>query len=273
MTLENIAPFVLVGAGKMGGAMLTRWLHSGLDARDTIILDPNMEASLQAAWKSEGVKVVSSPKDIDRPKVMVLAVKPQVMDHVLGDVAPLAGPHTTVVSVAAGISLQQLSGAFGPDVGVVRAMPNTPSQIGKGMTVACANSRFKQDMRTTISALFETLGLFEWLDDEAQIDAVTAVSGSGPAYVFHMVEALAEAGVAHGLSEELSKVLARQTIIGAAGLLEQSHEQADVLRKNVTSPSGTTEAALSVLMSEDGLPLLMQKAVEAAAKRSRELSQ
>jgi pyrroline-5-carboxylate reductase len=199
---------------------------------------------------------------------LVLAVKPQVMGDVLPTVAPMRDEATLVVSVAAGITCARL-GTLGPGP-VVRAIPNTPAAVGKGMTAAFAAGASAEQVRLA-DALLASVGAVAWVEEEALIDAATAVSGSGPAYVFHLVEALAAAGVAEGLSEDVAAALARQTVIGAGALLERSTLDPGTLRSNVTSPGGTTAAALSVLMETGALTDLMTRAVRAAAVRSREL--
>ncbi|MEJ2118488.1 MAG: pyrroline-5-carboxylate reductase, partial [Alphaproteobacteria bacterium] len=204
------------------------------------------------------------------PAVMLLAVKPQIMDDVLPTVAPLAGPETVVLSIAAGRTIDSLSKHFSPEAAIVRAMPNTPAAIGRGMTVLCANPAATQPHSGEVA----------WVDDESQMDAVTAVSGSGPAYVFLLAECLAEAGKAAGLPADIASRLARVTVAGAGELLHQSTEDAAELRRAVTSPGGTTAAALAVLMGEGDAasaatgPLgdLIRRTAEAAAKRSRELA-
>ncbi|MCC2112529.1 MAG: pyrroline-5-carboxylate reductase, partial [Hyphomicrobiales bacterium] len=200
------------------------------------------------------------------------AVKPQMMAAVLPGLRHLASAATVVVSIAAGTTVNTLRAGLGPDVAVVRAMPNTPAQVGRGITAAYAMPEVTLAQRSVVARLLEAVGGIVWLDDEAEIDAVTAVSGSGPAYVFLLAECLAEAGVKAGLPADIAARLARDTVSGAGELLYQSDLDPATLRKNVTSPGGTTAAALEVLMGPDGLAELMQKAVAAAAGRSRELA-
>jgi len=270
MTLAGAAPLVLVGAGKMGGAMLAGWLKGGLDPADVVIIDPAPPEEMASLIAEKGLRHdVSAPDDV-AASVLVVAVKPQMMDAVLPTVKPVVGDKTLVVSVAAGTKIVTLAEGLGATC-VVRAMPNTPAQVGRGMTVAVGNSQVSEAQKELVTALLSAIGLVAWVDDEGAIDAVTAVSGSGPAYVFHLVEALAEAGRAAGLDADLAMTLARQTVTGAGELLHQSDLDAATLRKNVTSPGGTTAAALEVLMGEGGLTPLMTQAVAAAAKRSREL--
>jgi pyrroline-5-carboxylate reductase len=202
--------------------------------------------------------------------VLVLAVKPQVIGPVMESLAPVIGAHTLVLSIAAGISIEKLSAGLGTDR-VVRTMPNTPAQLGKGVTGAVAGSGASAENRAAADALLAAAGMVLWFDKEGDLDTVTAVSGSGPAYVFNLVEAMAAAGVAQGLPEHIAMKLARQTVIGSAALMEADPAPASVLRQNVTSPNGTTFAALNVLMADDGLTPLMERAVEAAKLRSEEL--
>ncbi|MBA3518518.1 MAG: pyrroline-5-carboxylate reductase [Rhizobiales bacterium] len=271
--LKEVAPLLLVGAGKMGGAMLDRWLARGIDAHQVMIVDPFVEATRRDALRVSGATVVADPAELPRisPRVVVLAVKPQSMSAVLPAIAPLAGSGTAIVSVAAGVRLDKLEAAFPAGQPVVRAMPNTPAQIGMGMTVAVANAGVSGEQRMAVDALLAAVGEVAWVDDEALIDGVTAVSGSGPAYVFLLAECLAEAGRQAGLPADLAERLARQTVAGAGALLADSALPAATLRQNVTSPNGTTAAALAMLMAEDGLQPLLTRAVAAAKRRSVEL--
>jgi pyrroline-5-carboxylate reductase len=206
------------------------------------------------------------------PAIVVLAVKPQIMDGVLSKLAPRIGPSSVVLSIAAGRTLVRLASHLPDKAAIVRAMPNTPAAIGRGITVACANAHVSRDQALQCSMLLEAVGEVIFIDDEALLDAVTAVSGSGPAYVFLLAECLAEAGEEAGLSPELAARLARETVAGAGELLHRSDLSPAELRTNVTSPKGTTAAALEVLMGKKGLADLLKRAVKKAAKRSRELS-
>ena len=268
--IAGAQPLLLVGAGKMGGAMLERWLASGLAASDVTILDPYLEGDRWATLAKAGTATATSVTEAaDRAyKLMVLAVKPQSMDETLSQVRALAAPDTTIVSIAAGVRLARLQAAFPWEQAIVRAMPNTPAQVGMSMTVAVPNENVTEAERTVVEQLFDAIGAFAWIDDEDLIDAVTAVSGSGPAYVFLLAECLAEAARSVGLPENLAELLARQTVAGSGALLAASPLSPGELRKNVTSPGGTTAAALSVLMGENGLQPLLTRAVEAARKRS-----
>ncbi len=269
MTLSDIDGVVLVGAGKMGLALTRGWLNAGLRPAALTLVDPAPpEASVDFARKA-GVVLLAAPPQ-RHARVVVLAVKPQVMISVLPGLKTIFGPHTLVVSIAAGISLRTLLDGLATHR-VVRAMPNTPAQVGEGMTGAVAAPGVSAEDREVAEALLMAAGTFLWFDDEARIDQVTAVSGSGPAYVFYLVEALAEAGTAEGLAPDDAMLLSRQTVIGAAALMMDDPTDAATLRKNVTSPGGTTAAALEVLMAEDGLATLMKRAVHAARRRSEEL--
>jgi len=269
--LREATPLVLVGAGKMGGAMLAGWLDRGLPADGVVVVEPRPSEDLVALAAARGVRLESAPPAGLEARVLVVAVKPQVLDAVLPPFATLVGAATVVVSVVAGKTIAAFERGL-EATRIVRTIPNTPSQVGRGITAAYANAAVPAGDRDLVAALLATLGRLEWVGDEGLIDVATAVSGSGPAYVFHMVEALAAAGAAAGLEPELAARLARATVEGAGELLWQSPETPETLRKNVTSPGGTTAAALAVLMGEAGLTELMTEAVAAAAKRSRELA-
>ncbi|WP_373235963.1 pyrroline-5-carboxylate reductase [Cohaesibacter celericrescens] len=272
MTIGDIS-LVLVGAGKMGGAMLSGWLDMGLNPANVTVIDPGLPQEMNQLAEQKGFRFIATPYGIVCPDVVVVAVKPQVMDKVLPTLKSLVGASTVVISVAAGTPVSAFKAHLGEEALVVRAMPNTPAQVGRGMTAAFASHGVTASMRTLTAALLSSMGMFVWVESEGQIDAVTAISGSGPAYVFHMVEAMASAGEALGLDAETAGILARQTIVGAGELLHQSALPAATLRKNVTSPGGTTAAALNVLMAEQGgLGALMEKATTAARDRSIELS-
>ena len=259
---------VLVGAGKMGGAMLEGWLALGLDPVKIAVMEPKPSNEI-AALAARGVRL--NPASVDDASVIVIAIKPQDAAVVVPTLKPLTRATTVAVSIMAGPKLGFLQGALG-DLAIVRAMPNTPAAIGRGITVAVPNARVSQDQRKLADTLLRAVGAVEWVNDEALIDAVTAVSGSGPAYVFLLAESLARAGAAAGLPADLAARLARATVSGAGELLHRSPLDASTLRQNVTSPGGTTAAALGVLMGDNGLNPLMEKAVAAATKRSRELA-
>lgn len=269
--LQAACPLVLVGAGKMGGAMLTGWLEVGLDPDGVIIIDPKPSAETVAFARENGLRLEEAPPTDVEAAVLVVAVKPQVADVVLPTLRPLVGPGTVTLSVIAGKPLAKLAAGLGDRGAIVRAMPNTPAQVRRGMTVAVGDAQMSPTQKAIVTTLLETVGRVAWIEDEALMDQVTALSGSGPAYVFLMVEAMAAAGVRAGLPVDLALTLARTTVEGAGELLRASPLGADVLRQNVTSPGGTTAAALAVLMAEGGLQPILDAAIEAAAKRSREL--
>ncbi|MET0841284.1 MAG: pyrroline-5-carboxylate reductase [Methyloceanibacter sp.] len=272
MNLHLGGPLLLVGAGRMGGALLAGWLREGLDPTSVYVQDPTPAPEAAALMASRGIRVRHQAKLPTAPAVVVLAVKPQIIDDVLPTLASAIGPSTVLLSIAAGRTLANLAAHLPHGTAVVRAMPNTPAAIGQGMTVACASAEVTRDQALRCNMLLEAVGDVIWMDDESLIDAVTAVSGSGPAYVFLLAECLAEAGVEAGLDPELAARLARATVLGAGELLRRSDLSAAELRQNVTSPKGVTAAALAVLMGKDGFADLLKRAVAAAAKRSRELS-
>jgi pyrroline-5-carboxylate reductase len=266
-------PVALVGAGRMGGAMLKAWLNNGLDPEKIFVVDPGPPSETLSLRDAFGFSLSVDPEAVTTvPGVLVVAIKPQQMDEVLPALAHLMGEQTIAMSIAAGRTIDSIAKHLGGDRAIVRAMPNTPAAIGRGMTVACANAQVGPEQARKCSELLGAVGEVGWLDDEGLMDAVTAVSGSGPAYVFHLTECLAEAGVEAGLPNELAEQLARVTVQGAGALMETGEEPAGKLRENVTSPGGTTEAALAELMAEPGLKELMKRAVAAAVRRSRELS-
>lgn len=260
---------LLVGCGNMGFAMLQGWLAQ----------DPSLEAhvvepadALRSRAESVGAKAVASRAELPAgltPDLTFLAVKPQVMGDVVPDYADLAGGKTTFLSVAAGTMMASLEAMLPGDTPLIRCMPNTPAAIGAGMMVCCANEHTGEDAKTLSSKLLAASGIVEWIEDEALMDAVTAVSGSGPAYVFHLIETLGKAGAELGLPEDLAARMAMQTVMGAGKLASEVETPPGKLREQVTSPGGTTAAALNVLM--EGLQPLMTKAVTAARDRGVEL--
>jgi pyrroline-5-carboxylate reductase len=261
---------LLVGAGKMGGAMLEGWLALGMAAKNVVVLEPQPAAEV-TALSSRGVRLNPAAQDIGEATALVLAVKPQVAPDVVPSLRGYVGASTVVVSIMAGRTLRFLEQSL-PPAAMIRAMPNTPAAIGRGITVAVPNARVSDEQRGLVHALLSAVGQVEWVDDEALMDAVTAVSGSGPAYVFLLAEALARAGAAAGLPADLAETLARATVAGSGELLARSPLPAATLRQNVTSPGGTTAAALDVLMGRAGLEPLMAEAIAAATKRSRQLA-
>jgi len=268
-SLRTIGPVMLVGAGKMGLALAQGWLDGGLPPTNLLLVDPHPAPAALELAEDYGLVVNSEASGI-QPNVLVLAVKPQIIDAVMASLAPVIGSHTLALSIAAGIDIARLSRGLGMGR-VVRTMPNTPAQIGKGITGAVAAPEVGSADRAVAEVLLKAAGPLVWLDAENQLDAVTAVSGSGPAYVFHLVEALAEAGKRQGLPDAIAEQLARQTVIGSAALLEADPSSPAVLRENVTSPNGTTAAGLAVLMGQGGLGELIGRTVEAAHRRSEEL--
>jgi pyrroline-5-carboxylate reductase len=270
-TLANLSGTILLaGAGKMGSAMLEGWLALGLDAGNVAVLEPEPTGEL-SSLTARGLRLNPSRDAVGEVAAAVVAVKPQVAPEVLPALTPFVGDATVVVSIMAGRTLAFLSGAL-PRAPLVRAMPNTPAAIGRGITVAVANAAVTEPQRALVDALLSAVGAVEWVADEALMDAVTALSGSGPAYVFLLAECMAQAGAAAGLPPALAATLARATVAGAGELLHRSPLDAATLRQNVTSPGGTTAAALEVLMATDGLAPLMTKAIAAATRRSRELA-
>ena len=258
---------VLLGCGKMGSAMLAGWLARGLPTSSVYVIDPKPSDWL----KEQGVRLnVDLPKE---PAVVLVAVKPQMMGDALPTLQAMGNGKTVFVSVAAGTTIATFEKTLGAQTPIVRAMPNTPAAISQGITAIVGNDHVDAKGMDEAEELLSAVGDVVRLEEESQIDAVTGVSGSGPAYVFHMIETMAEGGIAQGLSPELALKLATATVAGAGALAKSADEGPDQLRVNVTSPNGTTQAALDVLMNEqDGFPVLLKRAVAAAADRSRELS-
>jgi pyrroline-5-carboxylate reductase len=268
--LQNITgTLVLAGAGKMGGAMLSGWLARGLDAGRVVVIEPHPSAEI-SALSTKGVRLNPRAKEVGAVATLVVALKPQTFREAGAMLKSFAGPSTLVVSIMAGTTIAGIETVCGGSV--VRAMPNTPAAIGRGITVAVAAKTVSADQRADADALLRATGSVEWVDDENLMDAVTAVSGSGPAYIFLLAEELARAGVAAGLPQELATKLARETVAGSGELLHRSDAPSATLRQNVTSPGGTTAAALEVLMGRDGLQSLLTRAVAAATKRSKQLA-
>ena len=268
--LQNITgTIVLAGAGKMGGAMLTGWLARGLDPKHVAVIEPHPSGEI-SALATKGIRLNPSAKEIGDVATLMVAVKPQMFREAGPALKPFVGTSTLVVSIMAGTTIAALQEVCGGSV--VRAMPNTPAAIGRGITVAVAATDVSAAQRAVADALLRATGSVEWVDDENLMDAVTAVSGSGPAYIFLLAEELARAGVEAGLPPELATKLARETVAGSGELLHRSEDSSATLRKNVTSPGGTTQAALEVLMGDGGLQQLMIRAVAAATKRSKELA-
>jgi pyrroline-5-carboxylate reductase len=273
-TTPSLASFsgtiLLVGAGKMGSALLDGWLALGLAADKVAVIEPQ-PASEIAALAARGLRLNPARAALGEVSAIVIAVKPQTAPDAMPALASFVGASTVVVSIMAGRTLRFLGEAL-PPAALIRAMPNTPAAIGRGITVAVANTRVSASQHDLVHALLSAVGAVEWVADEALMDAVTALSGSGPAYVFLLAEAMAQAGAAAGLPPALAATLARATVAGSGELLHRSPLDAATLRQNVTSPGGTTAAALDVLMAKDGLDPLMTAAIAAATRRSRELA-
>ncbi|WP_238363927.1 pyrroline-5-carboxylate reductase [Mesobacterium pallidum] len=269
MNMDHVAAngLVLLGCGKMGSAMLEGWLKSGLPATSVWVQDPHPSDWLQA----QGVHLNADLPPA--PAIVLIAVKPQMMAEALPVLTPMGNGGTLFVSVAAGTTIATYEKTLGDKTPIVRAMPNTPAAVGRGITAICGNAHATAAHLDLSETLLKAVGQVVRLEGEHQMDAVTGVSGSGPAYVFHMIECLAAAGEAQGLAPELAMQLAQATVAGAGALAEASGESPAQLRKNVTSPNGTTQAGLEVLMDETtGLPPLMAKTVAAATNRSKELA-
>jgi pyrroline-5-carboxylate reductase len=266
---DDMGKLLLLGCGKMGGALLEGWLARGLPACDVIVAEPVEALHPTGA----GVRSIASSTALkETPETVVLAVKPQAMDAALVDLRRFAEAGTLFLSIAAGKTLDYFSSHLGASARVVRAMPNTPAAVRQGITVATASANVSAAESRRCHALLEAVGQVLWVEDESLMDPVTALSGSGPAYVFLLVEAMAAAGARLGLAPDMAMQLARATVVGSGELLRQSSEPAAQLRVNVTSPGGTTAEALKVLMADDGMEPLFVKALAAASRRSRELA-
>ena len=267
-----IGPVLLVGCGNMGGAMLDGWLGRGMDPVNVTVVEP-FQTNANLA-REKGITVVSSLADMSSevpPAIVVFAVKPQQMVEVLPSYACFS-KDAVYFSVAAGIPIAAFEINLGADAAIIRIMPNTPAQVLRGISVAFANSNVNTVQRAACHSMLEAIGEVGWIEDESLMDAVTATSGSGPAYVFLMIECLAKAGIEAGLPEDLALQLAQTTVSGSGELARQSGLDAATLRRNVTSPGGTTAAALELLMADNGLQSLMSRAVKAARNRSQKLA-
>ena len=263
---------VLVGCGKMGSAMLEGWLSRGINASQIAVLEPMPSLELRALLSKHVVQLNPSPASIQDAEVVILAIKPQMMAEVLPSLLPMMTTKPLVLSIAAGKTIASFEAAMGKGTSIIRTMPNMPAAIGRGITAMVGNASVTSAQMKLAEELLTITGEVVRVDNEAAIDLVTAVSGSGPAYVFLLAETLAAAGEKAGLPKELAVRLARATVAGSGELMRQSGIDAAILRQNVTSPNGTTHAALKVLMAKDGLQQLMNRAVEAAALRSQELA-
>jgi pyrroline-5-carboxylate reductase len=272
MSLErvNAGGLVLLGCGKMGSAMLQGWLAEGVDPKSVAILDPH-PSDWVVGLQGRGVALNGDLPAV--PAVCIVAVKPQMMGDALPRLQALGNGSTVFISVAAGTPIAAFAAVLGDKTPIIRAMPNTPAAVSKGITALIGNENIAEEDMAMAEGLLQAVGQTVRLDDESQMDAVTAVSGSGPAYVFHLIETLAAAGVAEGLPAELAMQLAKATVAGAGVLAELAQEDPSQLRLNVTSPAGTTAAAVEVLMdTENGFLPLLKRGVKAAADRSRELA-
>lgn len=264
------ASLVLVGAGKMGGALLQAWLDHGFEASRIRVIDPDPAPKIRGLCQARGVLIEPPPAP---PEVLVLAIKPQALAAAAPQLAAMTNVETLVISILAGKTMSDVLERLPHTRAIVRAMPNLPAEIGRGMTGAVANVVATAAQRHVANALLSAVGKVEWLENESLIDAVTAISGSGPAYVFYLAECLEEAGRAIGLPASTAARLARVTVEGAGALLAAAPDQTPAaLRQSVTSKGGTTAAALDVLMVENGLKPLLEAAVRAAKKRAGELS-
>jgi pyrroline-5-carboxylate reductase len=261
---------VLVGAGKMGGALLEGWIGLGVDPAGMAVIEPQPSPQI-AALAARGLRLDPGAPPV-RADAVVIAVKPQTAPEALAGIGALIAPGAVVISIMAGRTLGFLADALPAGTAIVRAMPNTPAAIGRGITVAVPNAQVTPAQRDLAHRLLAATGAVEWIGDEGLMDAVTAVSGSGPAYVFLLAESLARAGEKAGLPAALAASLARATVSGAGELLHRSTLDVATLRHNVTSPGGTTAAALDVLMAADGLDPVMERAVAAATRRGRALA-
>ncbi|MFZ1952073.1 MAG: pyrroline-5-carboxylate reductase [Pseudolabrys sp.] len=261
---------VLAGAGKMGGAMLDGWLARGLKPKQITVIEPQPGKTIKALAR-RGLKLNPKGKAA-AASAIVIAVKPQTAPEALPPLAAYVDKSTLVLSIMAGRTVTFLERLLPAGAAIVRAMPNTPAAVGRGISVAFANARISPSQRKLASDLLAAIGKVEWITEETRMDAVTALSGSGPAYVFLLAEAMANAGIAAGLPPALATRLARETVTGSAELMHRSDLDAETLRQNVTSPGGTTAAALDVLMGPGGFDHLLTQAIIAATRRSRELA-
>ncbi len=268
--LKSVGSLVLIGAGKMGSAMLEGWIARGLNPKKLVVIEPQPSKALKALAR-RGLTLNPKGKAAAASAV-VIAVKPQTAPAAVPPLKPYVGKSTLVLSIMAGRTIGFLQKSLPAGAAIVRAMPNTPAAIGRGISVACVNAKVSARQRKLAGDLLAAIGKVEWANDETLMDAVTALSGSGPAYVFLLAEAMAKAGIAAGLPGDLAALLARETVAGSGELLHRSDLDAATLRQNVTSPGGTTAAALEVLMGPGGFDALLTKAIAAATKRGRELA-
>jgi pyrroline-5-carboxylate reductase len=260
-------PLLLVGGGNMGSALLSGWLHRGLPAAAVQVLEPKPGEALH----SLGVEIHDHLPNPFSPRAIVLAVKPQIIDDILPELAKIMTPDVLVISIIAGKTISHFSDHLNGHTNIVRAMPNTPASIGAGISAAVAHADVRAENQMLATQLLEAAGMVRWLEKESLINAVTALSGSGPAYVFYLIECLANAGEQLGLSPDIAHDLAIETVAGSGQLAKLRTEEVSVLRQRVTSPNGTTQAGLDILMAADGLGPLIRHTLEAANKRAKEL--
>jgi pyrroline-5-carboxylate reductase len=272
MSISLKGTLVLVGAGKMGGAMLEGWLATGADPGKLVVLDPFPSGEMKVLLARHNVSLNPVVADITNAEVVLVAVKPQMMDEVLPAIVSLGASKPLILSVAAGKTIATFERFFGSHAAIIRTIPNTPAAIGRGITAMCANANVSVSQLQLATDLLGAIGEVVTVDREELIDCATAVSGSGPAYVFYMTECLAQAAQKIGIPPALAMQLARATVAGAGELMRVTGTEAATLRQNVTSPKGTTYAALQVLMADDGMEQLLERAVKAAAARSKELA-
>lgn len=267
--MDKNKKILLIGGGKMGGALLTGWLQNGLDAAQFCIQEPNPEPALKAL----GVNIVAQASPNFSPDIVVLAIKPQMAAQVIPPLAEIVPAGCLFMSLLAGTSIANLCDLIGPGHYFIRTMPNTPAALGRGITALVAEPDMPEPLRAAAEWLMRAVGDIVWLAREDQINAATAIGGSGPAYVFHLAEALAGSGEALGLEPDIAKRLAYQTVVGAGAMLATPDVEAGQLRRDVTSPGGTTEAALEILLAQTGLGDLMRRATAAAFQRARDLAE
>ena len=270
MEITTESPLLLIGAGKMGGALLNGWLDQKLDPATIFVKDPNLAPNAKQQILAKNVQLVENDELNLSPSVVLLAVKPQIMKTVLDEIKRYVGQKTLIISIAAGTTISEIESAY-ENRPIVRVMPNTPAQVKRGISAIICNQHVNQQQKMLMDELMSSVGEVVWLDTEDQIDIVTGLSGTGPAYVFLLTECLTNAGKQLGFSTEIAQKLAVQTVAGAGELMFQTEELPEQLRKNVTSPGGTTEAALKVLNSDSGLQKLLDATIEKAIDRAREL--
>jgi pyrroline-5-carboxylate reductase len=272
---EIAGPLLLIGCGKMGHALLAGWLERGLARDQAFVVEPHVH-SRESVSREFGVTVVPAPAELPaelRPLAVVFAIKPQMMADALPDYREIVAGGPVVLSIAAGTVVARFEEAFGPETPVVRAMPNTPAAIGRGVSALFANHAASAAQQALCNGLMSAVGSVHWISDEDLMHPITAMSGGGPAYLVLLIETLAHAGIANGMPAELAWAMARDTVTGAGALAAASDEEAEVLRRNVTSPGGTTEAALDVLMDRaGGIQPLFDRAIAAGVARSAELA-